>query len=110
MNVFDEFKNYIVRHQLFKAGLELYRYESERFNQIMTLYAEHLDQLSQFKEAGIGDCPSYPTSLYVLISFQHTNLSDFVIEPWRHIVPQGVGGKPFRVLGKRAYLTHSSNR
>ncbi|KAI9887623.1 MAG: hypothetical protein M1823_000607 [Watsoniomyces obsoletus] len=54
MNVFDEFKAYMLRHQLFKAALEMYRHESERFNQIMTLYAEHLDQNSQFKDAGIA--------------------------------------------------------
>ena len=55
LDVFEEVKNYVLKHELYVEALELYRYQVDHLAQIMRLYAEHLHQISNFKEAGIGD-------------------------------------------------------
>lgn len=55
LDVFGEFKEYMVRHQLYQAALNMYKYEPEKMNEIMTLYAAYLESQSKFKEAGIGE-------------------------------------------------------
>lgn len=54
LDVFEELKAFMVRHQLYKTALSLYRYDAEKFDEIMTLQAEHLLAQSQFREAGMG--------------------------------------------------------
>lgn len=63
LKVFEEVKNYVPKHNLYEEALELYRYQADRLAEIMRLYADHLHQSSNFKEAGIGDlfsCPPAP--------------------------------------------------
>ena len=54
MNVFEEFKMYMVKHGLYEAGLEVARYQEEHIKSIMQAYADYLLSKSSFKEAGIG--------------------------------------------------------
>ncbi|KAH0543824.1 hypothetical protein FGG08_001863 [Glutinoglossum americanum] len=54
LGVIEEIRVYTVKNQLYKNALELYRYQSERLNEIMRLYAEYLNGQSNFKEAGIA--------------------------------------------------------
>jgi elongator complex protein 1 len=51
---FGEMKEYTIRHELYKEALALYKYEDDKFDGLMALFAEHLEGRSQFKEAGIG--------------------------------------------------------
>lgn len=60
LNVFEETKNYALKHDLYVEALELYRYQKDHLAEIMRLYADHLHQISNFNEAGIGDLFSYP--------------------------------------------------
>lgn len=58
LDLFEEVKNYVLKHELYVEALELYRYQVDHLAQIMRLYADHLHQTSNFKEAGIGDLVS----------------------------------------------------
>lgn len=65
LNVFEDTKAYILKHGLYTDAMELYRYQEDQLAQIMRLYADHLQQNSKFKEAGIGKPPG---SLYHLVN------------------------------------------
>lgn len=65
LNVFEEVKIYVPKHDLYGEALELYRYQVERVAEIARLYADHLHQSSNFKEAGIGDLFSCPPAPYL---------------------------------------------
>ncbi|PKS06941.1 hypothetical protein jhhlp_005537 [Lomentospora prolificans] len=54
LKAFDELKNYTVKHVLYQHSLSLYRYDQERHNAIMDLYAEYLEAMSKFREAGLA--------------------------------------------------------
>ncbi|KAI9785683.1 MAG: hypothetical protein M1839_008700 [Geoglossum umbratile] len=54
LGAIDEVKEYTVKNQLYKNALELYRYQTERLNEIMRLYADYLNNQSNFMEAGIA--------------------------------------------------------
>ena len=56
LDVFDEFKAYIVRHHLHDEALKIVRYQSEQLEEVMKLYADHLSRSSNFKDAAIGMC------------------------------------------------------
>lgn len=62
LNVFEEVKNYVLKHDLYMEALELYRYQTDHLAEIMRLYADHLNHSSNFKEAGIGDLFSDPSA------------------------------------------------
>lgn len=51
---FGEFKEYMIKHQLYQAALNMYKLEPENMKEIMTLYAGYLESRSRFKEAGLG--------------------------------------------------------
>ncbi|KAL8785562.1 MAG: hypothetical protein Q9213_003310 [Squamulea squamosa] len=51
LNSFEELKSYTVKHSLYAEALSFYRYDEERFPSVMQLYADHLKDTSQFKEA-----------------------------------------------------------
>ncbi|KAI9771354.1 MAG: hypothetical protein M1840_002324 [Geoglossum simile] len=55
----DEVKEYTEKNRLYKDALELYRYETERLNEIIRLYADYLNNQSNFKEAGIEAMSAY---------------------------------------------------
>ena len=52
INVFDELKAYIMKHALYQDALQLCRYEEDKIQKIMELYAQHLSQRSRYKDAG----------------------------------------------------------
>ncbi|KAI9793490.1 MAG: hypothetical protein M1816_007922 [Peltula sp. TS41687] len=54
LRIFEEFKAYMVKHGLYQAALNMYKYERENMKEIMALYAEHLENQSRFKEAGLA--------------------------------------------------------
>lgn len=54
LNVFEEAKSYVLKHDLYVEALELYRYQEDHLAEIMRLYADHLHQISNFNEAGIA--------------------------------------------------------
>jgi elongator complex protein 1 len=54
MDVFDELCAYTVKHDLYKSSLSLYRYKPTQLNAIMALYAAHLENKSNHREAGIA--------------------------------------------------------
>ncbi|KAF2840587.1 elongator complex protein 1 [Patellaria atrata CBS 101060] len=51
---FEELKAYTEKHELHSTALDLYKYEQDRFNAIMKLYADFLNPRNRFKEAGIA--------------------------------------------------------
>lgn len=51
---FDELKDYTVKHELYAAAIELYRYDSSRLTELMGLYADFLSSRNRMKEAGIA--------------------------------------------------------
>lgn len=51
---FTEFDAYVVKHDLYKLGLKIYEYNKERSNDIMYLFAEHLQKTINFSEAGLA--------------------------------------------------------
>jgi len=55
IDVFDEFKEYTQKNELYCHGLELYRYQREKLNDLMRLYADYLNNQRSFKKAGIGN-------------------------------------------------------
>lgn len=55
-NVFEEMKDYVVKHELYSAALGLYKYDPEKLDKIMKLYALFLEGMSRFPDAGLGKC------------------------------------------------------
>ncbi|CCH44803.1 Elongator complex protein [Wickerhamomyces ciferrii] len=49
----EEFKNYVVEHELYKVALGIYRYEHQKQNSILDLYAKNLYSKQEYVEAGI---------------------------------------------------------
>lgn len=54
LNVFDEVQKYTVKHGLYKAALNLYRYDEASHKILTELYASHLESASAFREAGLA--------------------------------------------------------
>ena len=54
LDAFDEVKSYVVKHNLYQQALEHYRYRDDKLQDIMRIYAEHLEQTRRFREAGIA--------------------------------------------------------
>jgi elongator complex protein 1 len=53
-DVFEEMKNYVVKHELYSTALRLYRYNHEKLQVIMGLYATFLEGVSRYPDAGLG--------------------------------------------------------
>ena len=67
-SAFDELCKYTTKHNLYHDALKLYRYEPAKLNTLTGLYAEYLQSISSFREAGLayeslGDYPK-ATSCY----------------------------------------------
>jgi len=54
MDEFDELKEYTRRQELYSEAVELHKYQPDKLNEMMRMYADYLSQSNQFKEAGIG--------------------------------------------------------
>ena len=44
----------MVSHELYRTASHIYQYDADRFKDVMALYADYLNEQSQFKEAGLG--------------------------------------------------------
>lgn len=54
LDAFDELKTYAEKHELYPQAMELYKYSTDRLNDIMRLFADHLSARNRFKDAGIA--------------------------------------------------------
>jgi len=54
MTEFEELKTYASKHSLYTQAIELYKYQAPRLNELMRLYADHLNSLNRFRDAGIA--------------------------------------------------------
>ena len=54
LDVFEEVQTYVVKHSLYSQAIEMYRYQKERLDAIMRLYANHLQKNARYKDAGIA--------------------------------------------------------
>ena len=54
LDVFNEVKDYTMKHNLYPEALDFYRYQEDKLREIMRLYADFLLQNGNFKEAGIA--------------------------------------------------------
>lgn len=52
-SAYDEFDDFVCQHDLYKIALSIYRYDNERSNAILQLYAADLNAKQQFAEAGL---------------------------------------------------------
>ncbi|KAK3050381.1 putative elongator complex protein 1 [Extremus antarcticus] len=50
----DELQIYVVKHELYAAAIDIYRYDTIPLGQLMRLYADHLNSRNKYKEAGIA--------------------------------------------------------
>ncbi|EMC97050.1 hypothetical protein BAUCODRAFT_46874, partial [Baudoinia panamericana UAMH 10762] len=53
-DAFDELKVYMVKHELYGAAIELYRYDVSKVAELMRLYGDSMSARNRFKEAGIA--------------------------------------------------------
>lgn len=54
LNAYDDLKLYTIKHKLYTDALELYKYQPDLLREMTQLYADHLYDQSNFKEAAIG--------------------------------------------------------
>lgn len=54
LDVFEELKEYMSKHELHKEAINLYRYQAQRLNELMRIFADFLSSRNRFKEAGIA--------------------------------------------------------
>ncbi|KAK2593965.1 putative elongator complex protein 1 [Conoideocrella luteorostrata] len=54
LDSFDEFCTYTTKHALYQDALRTYRYDQARLLVITSLYAEHLESKSSYREAGLA--------------------------------------------------------
>ena len=59
LDEFDELKAYMIKHELHKDATHLYRYQAQRLNEVMKIYADFLSSRNRFKEAGVAYAVSY---------------------------------------------------
>lgn len=51
---FDEFKTYVVKHNLYTPAIEAYRYDTPRLTELLRLFADFNSSRNRYKEAGIA--------------------------------------------------------
>ena len=54
INEFDELKTYMAKHELYSDAMHLYRYQTQRLNEIMKLNSDYLNSSHRYKEAVIA--------------------------------------------------------
>ncbi|KAL4906464.1 hypothetical protein BDW74DRAFT_132824 [Aspergillus multicolor] len=50
----DELREYVVKHILYKDAIDIYKYQPDQLRDVTHLYANHLYEESQYKDAGIA--------------------------------------------------------
>lgn len=51
---FEEVKRYVQKHNLFTQAFDLYKYQMDNLKSLTKIYAAHLVENSQFREAAFG--------------------------------------------------------
>lgn len=51
---FEELKSYMSKHELHQEAINLHRYQAQRLNELMSIYADFLNSRNRFREAGIA--------------------------------------------------------
>lgn len=54
LEAFDELKQYVAKHELYNASIELYRYDQTKLNELTRMFADFLSSQNRYKEAGIA--------------------------------------------------------
>jgi elongator complex protein 1 len=54
LDAFDEMKQYAEKHELYSKAIELCKYNPEKLNALMKLYADFLSSRNRFMEAGVA--------------------------------------------------------
>lgn len=54
LDEFEELKTYMSKHGLHKEAIHLYRYQTQRLNELMKICADFLESRNRYKEAGIA--------------------------------------------------------
>lgn len=54
MDDWDQLRTYVVKHELYGAAMELYRYDTDRLHELMRLHADYLSSRNRYKEAGLA--------------------------------------------------------
>lgn len=54
LDVFDEFTQYMEKHELYKEALSMYQYRPDEQASITRLYADYLISRNKYAEAAIG--------------------------------------------------------
>jgi elongator complex protein 1 len=54
MDEFSELKDYVGKHELHGAAMELYRYDDAKIHELMGLYAQYLSSRNRYEDAGIA--------------------------------------------------------
>lgn len=72
---FEELKSYTSQHQLYSESLYLYRYQAEKLNDVMRMYADHLVARSKFREGALGTFIPFSNCRPLLTIRKDTSLS-----------------------------------
>ncbi|KAF7114330.1 hypothetical protein CNMCM5793_008282 [Aspergillus hiratsukae] len=54
LNAYDEMRAYVIKHELYKEAIDLFKYQPEQLRDMTHLYADFLHDHSKYKEAGIA--------------------------------------------------------
>ncbi|KAH1989616.1 hypothetical protein KXV33_008924 [Aspergillus fumigatus] len=54
LNAYDEIRVYVIKHELYKEAIDLFKYQPEQLRDITHIYADFLHDHSKYKEAGIA--------------------------------------------------------
>jgi elongator complex protein 1 len=54
LNAYDEMRAYVIKHELYKEAIDLFKYQPEQLRDITHIYADFLHDHSKYKEAGIA--------------------------------------------------------
>jgi elongator complex protein 1 len=52
LGLFEEVKEYVTKHHLYKEAMSLYLHEQHHLDEVINLFARHLEGQSNFAEAG----------------------------------------------------------
>lgn len=66
---YDDLKQYTIKHRIYKEALDLYKYQPELHREMSHLYADYLNDQSNYKEAAIGKQKASASPPFVTSSF-----------------------------------------
>lgn len=54
LSAYDEIRSYVIKHELYKEAIDLFKYQQEQLRDMTHVYADFLYDQSKYKDAGIG--------------------------------------------------------